>query len=179
MNKLADIRKQFFKDRKVICTGNPNKQETIASAVKHVFPNATFIHLTNGWDLTDTDIDDKLTEIFSKHNTFINASYIGTNIQTKLLNICQSSVKFCDVFNIGSTHEYDEGGSEEYRQDKLELRNKSLAYNTFRFKTHHIIVGKISPQDITTKQIADVIYWIMQQEFEIPMIVIDQPKQPW
>jgi hypothetical protein len=179
MTTLDSIRQKVFSDRKVICTGNPDQEGTIANAVKTLFPNATFIHLTNGWDLTRLENDVRLTKIFGEHNTFINASYIGPYVQNRLLDVCRASVKFCDVFNIGSTHEYDGLGTEEYKQSKLDLRNKSLAYNTFRFKTHHIIVGLIGSNGLTVDQIVSIITWIINQEYNIPLIAIDQPKDPW
>jgi hypothetical protein len=179
MTDVGEIRQRYFAKRKVICTGNPNKQGTIASAIKTLFPDTVFLHLSNGWDLTDRNLDDKLMDVFAKHNTFINASYIAPDVQNRLLELCKNSVKFCDVFNIGSTHEYDGLGTEEYKQSKLLLRENSLILNTFRFKTHHIIVGKLSHRDISVEQIADLIYWIMQQKFEVPIIAIDQSKQSW
>lgn len=179
MTTLDIVRKKVFSNRKVICTGNPNKAGTIASAVKDLFPNTTFIHLSNHWDLTDVDNDVKLTELFAKHNTFINASYVGPGIQSRLLDVCQKSVKFCDVFNIGSTHEYDGIGTEDYKLSKLNLRDKSLMYNTFRFKTHHIILGKLGPNGISPEQVCNLIDWIIKQDFEIPLMTIDQPKAPW
>lgn len=178
MKTLTDIRASVFSNRKVICTGNPNS-DTIASAVKKMYPTATFIHLSNGWDLTDTSQDNKLAKLFTKHNTFINASYIAPYVQSRLLDICHSSVKFCDVFNIGSTHEYDELGTIEYKESKLDLRSKSLAYNTFRFKTHHIIIGKIGSEYITLDRIIDTIKWISCQDLEIPLMAIEYPKEPW
>jgi len=175
-------------NRKVICTGNPDRISTLASGFKKLFPTATFMHLSSGWDLTDhsQESQEKLQKIFSQHNTFINASYIAPNVQSYLLETCNQSVKFCDVFNIGSTHEYDGLGNLEYQQSKLDLRNKSLQLNTYRFRTHHIILGgirKVSVPDtenwIDIPNICNLIPWILEQPFEVPIICIDQPKAPW
>lgn len=179
MTTLDIVRKKVFNTRKVICTGNPDKQGTIASAVKRMYPTATFVHRSNGWDLNDTNNDAKLAKLFAGHNTFINASYIGPTVQSRLLEVCHQAIKFCDSFNIGSTHEYDGLGSEEYKISKLDLRNKSLEYNTFRFKTHHIIVGKLGQGGISPEQVCNLIDWIIKQDFEVPLITIDQPKNPW
>ena len=174
-----------MENRKVVCTGNPDKPFTLASGFKKLFPNATFIHSTAGWDLTDKSqvAQEKLKDLFAHHNTFINASYIGPYIQSYLLDVCNQSVKHCDVFNIGSTHEYDNFGTLEYKQSKLDLRNKSLELNTYRFQTHHIILGDIDNGliqnylEITT--ICQMIPWILDQKFKIPLIAINQPDAPW
>jgi hypothetical protein len=186
--KLAQLRKKLMSDRKVICTGNPNKVSTLASGFKKIFPNITFIHRAAGWDLTDQSAtaQQNLKELFAKHNTFINASYISPYVQSYLLDTCNQSVKFCDVFNIGSTHEYDGLGGIDYQQSKLDLRNKSLQLNTYRFRTHHIVLGGLQKEsdpatrdwlDIPT--ICDIVPWIITQPFEVPLICVDQLKVPW
>jgi len=189
---IASLRQKLMSDRKILCTGNPNNLQTLASGFKKIFPNITFIHRTAGWDLTDQSVEsqEKLKTLFSKHNTFINASYIGPGVQSRLLEICNQSVKHCDVFNIGSTHEYDGLGSVEYQQSKLDLRNKSLMLNTYRFQTHHIILGQINKNEtlgnnstmqnaINIDTICNTIPWIIKQPFRVPLICIDQNKTPW
>ena len=108
-DKLKEFRKKFMENRKVVCTGNPDRPYTIANGIKKIWPNTTFLSLSNGCDLL-TSTDNRLKEVFSKHNTFINASYVGPKIQSRLLELCNQSVKFCDVINVGSTHEYDGNG---------------------------------------------------------------------
>jgi len=185
---MKELRDRLFQHRKIICTGNPNRSGTIASAVKKIFPDTTFISKSLGYDLSDIDqtMIHRLTNTFKNHNTFINASYIAPYAQTKLLEICHHSLKFCDVFNIGSTHEYDNLGCEEYRLSKLDLRNKSLNLNTYRFRTSHIIVGGIKKYNnsstdnwIDPTEICELIVWITNQRFGVPIISIDQPKQAW
>ena len=186
--KLAQLREKLMSNRKVICTGNPSDPSTLASGFIKIFPNATFIHRSAGWDLADqsTEARTKLKELFGQHNTFINASYIAPHTQSYLLEVCNQSVKFCDVFNIGSTHEYDNLGPSDYTQSKLDLRNKSLQLNTYRFRTHHVIVGRIkkaldpeSNDGLDIPTICNTIPWIMQQSFNVPLICIDQRKAPW
>lgn len=184
--QLADLRKQLMSDRKVLCTGNPNTPSNLAFGIKKIFPNTTFVHKSNGWDLTDPGLEQRLKILFRQHNTFINASYIDSFVQSRLLELCQESAKYCDVFNIGSTHEYDGLGSVEYQNSKIDLRTKSLKFNTYRFKTHHIIVGGINKhQDPAVKdwlsidEVCNIIPWIIEQRFSIPIICLDQPKQPW
>ena len=48
--QILQVRNRVMQDRKVLCTGNPNRKGTIASGVREVWPNATFIHLSNGYD---------------------------------------------------------------------------------------------------------------------------------
>ena len=186
--KIAQLREKLMSNRKVICTGDPSRPSTLASGFIKLFPNTTFIHRSAGWDLTDQSAEarTKLKEVFSQHNTFINASYIAPYVQSYLLEICNQSVKFCDVFNIGSTHEYDGIGGEDYTQSKLDLRDKSLKFNNYRFRTHHVMVGKIkrtfnpdSTEGLDIPVICNMIPWIMQQPFNVPLVCIDQPKAPW
>ena len=188
MNKketLENLRNRLMARQKVICTGNPNKPFTLASGFKKLFPDATFIHRESGWDLTDRSLSaqEKLKTAFASHNTFINASYIGPYVQSYLLEICHHSVKYCNVFNIGSTHEYDNLGSTEYQNSKLDLRNKSLQLDTYRFQTHHIILGSVesatTQNHIEISTICQMIPWILEQPFKIPLIAINQPREPW
>lgn len=189
---ISSLRQKLMSDRKILCTGNPNNLQTLASGFKKIFPNITFIHRTAGWDLTDQSVEfqEKLKTLFATHNTFINASYIGPGVQSRLLEICNQSVKHCDVFNIGSTHEYDGLGKAEYQQSKIDLQNKSLNLNTYRFQTHHIMLGQFTKSAtlsnestvqniIDIETICNVIPWIFQQPFRVPLICIDQHKAPW
>lgn len=185
---MNNLREKLMATRRVVCTGNPDNQSTLASGIKKIFPNTTFIHRSNGWDLSDqtTQAQQKLKDVFAQHNTFINASYIGHGVQSYLLQLCHQSVKYCDVFNFGSTHEYDGLGPAQYQQSKLDLRNNSLKLNSYRFQTYHIVLGGIKMQsrpetqdwlDIST--ICQIIPWILDQPFKIPLIAIDQPKAAW
>ena len=185
---MQDYRNIFFKQQKILCTGNPDKIGTIASGVREHFSDCTFIHKSNGYDLANLDVDttNRLVELFKTHNTFINASFISGFVQSNLLTLCNKSAKIIDVFNIGSTHEYDNLGNELYTRSKLDLRNKSLEYNSYRFKTCHIIVGWIKKNNdpimenwIDVKEICNIITWVSKQRFNVPIISIDQPKHAW
>ena len=182
-NLIKKARDKLISTRKIICTGDPNNPKHIASGIKQVWPDATFIYRSNGYDVYTEQ--EKIKEQLSKHNTFINASYINPNAQTKLLELCAETMPIGDVYNIGSSHEYDNLGPEEYKNAKLKLRDKSLSLNSFRFQTCHIIVGGIDRGTEDTQgwiepiEIAQLIEWIMKQRYKIPMIGIDQPKQPW
>lgn len=185
---MNDYRHKFFKTRRVVCTGNPNKPFTIAESVKKIYPDATFLHRSCGYDLSNLNAEtcEVLTKVFKNHNTFINASYIGAGVQSALLNLCNQSTKICDVFNIGSTNEYDGLGNSIYAKSKIELQNQSLRLNSYRFKTCHLVVGSIkkSPENqnqncIEPDEICSLIQWVMQQRYHVPIVSIDQPKEPW
>lgn len=183
---MDTLRHRVMSTRTVICTGNPDAPYSIASGVKKLYPNATFIHKSNGYDLTDESQYDTISALFKKHNTFINASYVSPYTQTKLLELYNRSVKFADVFNIGSAYEYMDGGDDVYRQSKLNLREVSLNLNTFRFKTCHVIVGGIKQSDaeefskwLDVDEICQVIDWVTNQRFGVPIISMEQPKKSW
>ena len=71
---------------KILCTGNPNKPG-IAKSVFERFPDTTFLHLSNGYDLTSLDGQDKFKSIIKNYNVFINVSQLKDNSQEKLLKI--------------------------------------------------------------------------------------------
>ncbi len=182
--KILTVRNMLMAKRKVLCTGNPNKDGTIASGIKEIWPDATFIHLSNGYDFNKGENEEKLKKLFQTHNTFVNASYVR-GVQKKLLKMCSENMTIGDVFNIGSTYEYDNLGGEEVTKNKIELREMSLKINNFRLQTTHIVMGGIDtglPNTnawIKPKKIAEMIKWVTEQDIKIPIIGIDQPKQPW
>jgi hypothetical protein len=183
--QILAVRNQVMQNRKVLCTGNPDREGTIASAVKKIWPETTFIHLSNGFDLKNiSSVEDKLKKSFQTHNTFINASYLG-GIQIKLLELCHQHMPIGEVYNIGSTNEYDGLGSETYKNNKIKLRQTSLKLNSFRFQTTHIVMGGIDTGKPKTEswvkpiKIVEMIKWVTEQDVKIPIIGIDQRKQPW
>lgn len=185
---ISQARKKLMANRKVVCTGNPDQPGTLASGVKKIFPNATFLCRSTGWDLENIINNDqeRLISVFKQSNTFLNCSYINSRMQSELLKICQQSVKFCDVINVGSTHEYDNLGPEPYRLSKLELRNLSLELNTFRFSTCHFILGGIKNNDSLLKQdwldidlICKTMVSIWNLPYHTPIMAMDQLKEPW
>ena len=185
---LFTARQRCMLNRKVVCTGNPNTPGTLAQGFKKLFPEAVFLCRGTGWDLANL-CDDSVTElknIFKKCNTFLNCSYIAPGIQSRLLDICHSSVQFCDIVNIGSTHEYDGLGLDEYRESKLQLRNQSLRLNSFRFATCHFVLGGIKNDHSDQKKdwldidlICNAVVEKWNQPYHTPLVVMDQYKQPW
>lgn len=174
-------------ERKVVCTGNPDREFTLASGFRKFFPDAIFLHRSSGWDLANISEEQKneLQKIFKQCNTFLNCSYIGPDVQTNLLKICHESVVWCDVVNIGSTHEYDNLGTSSYCKSKIALRQLSLTLNSFRFKTSHCIIGGIKTNDPKQTHWLDIdlicqsIIEIWHRPYHCPMMVIDQHKEPW
>ena len=45
---IKKARDKFMSSRKVICTGDPSNPKHIASGIKKVWPDATFIYKSNG-----------------------------------------------------------------------------------------------------------------------------------
>jgi|TARA_B100001094_G_scaffold233091_1_gene227975 hypothetical protein len=171
---MQQLRELVMSNRMVLCTGNPDRQGSIASGIREVFPNTTFIHRSNGYDLTKVSIKD----IMSKHNCFINTAYIEHGMQLKLLNDYFESVKIGEVFNIGSTHEYDNlSKDKDYAVNKIMLRNRSLELNNYRINSIHIVLGE--KNKITPIRVAKLIKWITEQEMKFPIIGFDHPKQAW
>ena len=171
---MQELREIIMSKRMILCTGNPDKEGSIASGVREVFPNTTFVYRSNGYDLTKVSIKD----IMKKHNCFINTAYIEHGMQLKLLNDYFESVKIGEVFNVGSTAEYDHlGGDAEYVSNKLKLRDRSLELNNYRINSTHIVLG--SKDKITPIRIANFIKWITEQEMKFPIIGFDYPKQAW
>jgi len=170
------LRKRYMSQPKVLCTGNPNKYNTIASGVKEIYPNTTFIHLSNGYDFTTANLDD----LFKTHNIFINASYVAPGIQEKLLDQYAVTAKLGHVFSIGSVHEYDGNGKNpDYIKSKQDLHAVSLAINNFRINTTYMVLGSIGKEYIAPLQIAQIIKWVTEQKFKVPVISMDQEKQAW
>ena len=71
------------------------------------------------------------------------------------------------------------------KNNKIELRETSLKLNSFRFQTTHIVMGGIDIGEPETEnwvkpmKIVEMIKWVTEQDIKIPIIGIDQPKQPW
>jgi hypothetical protein len=187
-DQLRAVRTKLMSKRKVVCTGNPKKPGTLAQGFQKIFPDAVFLCRDTGWDLgkISEDAEHQLRQVFRSCNTFLNCSYIAPDAQTNLLDICHDSVKFCDVVNIGSTHEYDGLGSDTYRMSKLKLRDRSLTYNSFRFSCCHFILGGIKNDDSVLKNqwlevdlICETIVNTWNHSYTVPMMVMDQHKEPW
>ena len=155
---------------KVLCTGNPNKPG-IANAVFKIFPNATFISLSNGYDLLTKD-----------YNVFINISQLSNNTQEKLLKIAHEEGMKGNVFNIGSIAEYKrwEWYDSVYTAEKRQLKETSLELCSQYFKTTHITVGgfqdssNASLSRMDPMEIAKAIVYVLESNVNIPVIGIEK-----
>lgn len=166
---------------KILCTGNPNKN-TIAKAVKIVFPDADFVHLSAGYNFTEIAGLNKFKEKVKDYNVFINASHIGNDIQLNLLKITREIWESGHVFNIGSVIEYDffNWVSPDRAENKKRLKTLSLELCSEKFKTTHMIVGASKDQKPNAAfkmdpiHIANAIKWIVEAtEFHVPVIGIE------
>lgn len=185
---LINARAKLMLNRRVICTGNPDRVGTLAHGFRKIFPEAVFLCTSTGYDLNDhsQSMIDRLQKAFTGCNTFLNCSYIAPGVQPWLLQVCHDSLKFCDVVNIGSTHEYDGLGHQSYQRSKLDLRALSLRLDTFRFRTYHVILGGIKNDNTEVKKnwldidlICHEIVSLWTKPYHQPIVSMDQNKAPW
>ncbi len=166
---------------KVLCTGNPNKTG-IAKEVAKIFPNATFVSLSSGYDLLTDEGQEKFKKIINDFNVFINVSQLSNNTQEKLLRIAHNKGMKGHVFNIGSIAEYKrwEWYDTNYTNEKRQLREASLELCSQFFKTTHIVVGGFkdssneNPNRMDPSEIVKTIEYILNSKVNIPLIGIEK-----
>ena len=157
---------------KIICTGNPDNESTIAHSVKKYFPDTTFVHKSKGIDLTTESGLCLFEKMIEGYDVFINSSYISPGIQEQLLVIARNVWSNGHVFNIGSTIEYQtfETDDKLYLESKLSLRNKSMELCRLDFKTTHMIVSGFNNNDPIVKTIR----WILSvKDADFPIIGVN------
>lgn len=180
--RLSAMRQRLMTPRKILCTGNPDRSNTIAQAVKKIWPDASFVSLSQGYDFTSDNLDN-LKDQLQLHNTFINSSYVAPGVQLRLLNLTRDVWKHGHVINIGSTHEFDQDSI--YSQSKRDLRDRGLALHDYRFRTTHMVLGGLRDHDpdhsnwLDLDHVARTLKWIIEQPFDTPLICIQAEKQPW
>lgn len=187
MNKdrLRELRKMVMREPRILCTGNPDKEYTIAAGVRSVFPSADFISLSSGYDLIN-DLESFRRKI-KDYNIFINASRLGNGAQLQLLNAAAEEWKYGHVINIGSSSEnhLETYPDRQYAEHKLALRKRSLELNTYRFRTTHIVLGGLRDNTVErsgwldSQQVAEAIRWILNSDFTVPIIGVEPEKDPW
>jgi hypothetical protein len=166
---------------KLICTGNPRKIG-IAQSISKKFPDATFIHLSNGYDLTTVEGQNKFRSIIKNYNVFVNVSQLSNNSQEILLRIAHQEGMQGHVFNIGSIAEYKrwEWYDKNYTDEKRSLREASLELCSEFFKTTHIIVGGFQdssnsdPDRMDPVEIVKSIEFILESNVNIPIIGVEK-----
>ena len=168
-------------DIKILCTGNPNKDYTLASCIRAAFPNTTFIYKSNGFDLTTEHGLELFKKEISNHNVFFNCSYISPGVQTTLVTIAHEMWESGRVFNIGSIIEYRDYSIEEkvYVDSKKKLRDQVMNLSKDNFKITHITTDGYKFQNDTTSlkmpmnSIIKTIQWILsEKDFYVPFIVV-------
>jgi hypothetical protein len=170
-----------IKQLKILCTGNPNKKG-IAKSISDRYENSDFIYLSNGYDLTNNEGQDKFRLIIKNYDVFINVSQLSDNSQEKLLKIAYEEGMKGHVFNIGSIAEYKkwEWYDIDYANEKRSLRETSLELCSEFFKTTHIIVcgfqdsSNDHPERMDAIEIVKVIEYILNSKVNIPLIGIEK-----
>lgn len=168
---------------KVLCTGNP-EHIGIAMEIKKLFPDATFVSRTNGFDLsTDAGLA-KLRTVIKEHNVIVNNAYVSEGTQARILTTAKEEWTTGHVFNIGSIDEYTKwlpANPRKYKESN-ELKELGLSYTDENFKVTHLTVGgfKSSAKPLGLKttmdpvHIATAIKWIMEAPFQVPVIGVEQ-----
>lgn len=164
---------------KILITGNPT--HGIAKSLQQLYPNATFISRSNGYDLHSSEGIEKFKELLASHTVFINHSQLYKNTQIKLLNIASEVWTHGHVINIGSVMEFKkwEWIEPEAAEEKRQLRERSLELSSENFKTTHLIVGGLSKDNwdsmrIHTDRVAETIKWILENDNYIPLMYVDK-----
>jgi hypothetical protein len=177
---------------KILCTGNPD-DIGIAMEIKKLFPESNFVSRTNGYDLSTNEGLEKLKLILKNYNVFINNAYVHSNLQLKLLSMVRDEWEVGHVFNIGTLIEYvkwlpthtetDMAQSlHEDHVDAIRLRELGFALTNEHFKVTHVTVGgfksSAKPRGLNhsmePKHIANAIKWVIEAEFEVPIIGVEQ-----
>jgi hypothetical protein len=113
---------------KILITGNPDKG--LAKALSKIYPDATFVSRSNGYDLTTKDGYKKLSDLVISHDIFINSSALWKFNQTMILdNVYKKCVELkhpMRIISIGSTTDrVKKATSWVYNAEKKALRDYS------------------------------------------------------
>lgn len=111
---------------KLCITGNPNFG--LAKELYNLYPNATFFSRSNGYDLTNSDDQNKFAELAITYDVFINNSALWKFNQTLILDLvykkAMSSNKYLQIICIGSTTDRVKNGKVWiYNAEKKALRD--------------------------------------------------------
>lgn len=163
---------------KIFCTGNPERK-TIAYAL-----NADLsASLSSGWDFTSEHSIERFKQTILEYSVFVNSAFVDSGVQQKLMNVCyqewmKNNVRG-HIVNIGTTLENtDDDGS--YAQSKRELKQQSLIFNEQTgisgVKTTYIVLGGLGEDACNVHDVANLIKWIVNQSYRIPLIQMDSIK---
>lgn len=163
---------------KIFCTGNPERK-TIAYALN---PDMS-ASISSGWDFNNSDTIDKFGQEIKQYNVFVNSAFISPGIQETLMNTCHDSWMSSNIrghiINIGTTLE-NTNDSSNYAQSKRRLRQHSLKLSDNTgisgVKTSYIVLGGLGAGNCTLDEVKEVILWLIQQPYRVPLIQIDSVK---
>jgi len=168
---------------KILCTGNP-EHIGIAMEIKKLFPDTTFVSRTNGYDLKTDEGLDKLRSIVKNYNVFINNAHVSRGSQLKILKLVSEEWDVGHIFNIGSINEYKKWlpADLDIYEEVNEFKELGLTLTDEHFKVTHVTVGGFKssskPRGLETmmdpKHIAVAIKWVMEAEFQVPVIGVEQ-----
>ena len=168
---------------KILCTGNP-EHIGIAMEIKKLFPDATFVSRVNGYDLATIEGLDKLRSIVKNYNVFINNAYVAYGVQQTLVSLIRKEWQTGHVFNIGSIDEYEKWlpADIDIYEEANSLKNLGLSITDENFKVTHVTVGGFKSSakpaglehNMDPKHIAVAIKWVMEAEFQVPIIGVEQ-----
>jgi NADP-dependent 3-hydroxy acid dehydrogenase YdfG len=168
---------------KILCTGNPS-DVGLPQSIQLLYPDAEFLSRTTGYNFLENtnDAELKFRQKLKEFNVFVNYSWIDHGVQQRLLQIVAEEWTRGHVINIGSINENCDvlkKTEPEYTDTKLKLRKTSIDLNNEHLKTTHIVVGAFWRADTIYKTmdpiyIANTIKWVLEQDFEIPIIGIQQ-----
>jgi hypothetical protein len=163
---------------KIFCTGNPTRK-TIAYAIGADVSAS----LSSGWDFTSADTIARFKQLIQQYNVFVNSAYIAPGVQEMLMNECCAEWTRTNVrghiITIGTTLETTNDSS-QYAQSKRSLKNRSLQLSDETgisgVKTTYIVLGGLGPDGCDPGDISQVILWIVNQPFRIPVIRVESIK---
>jgi hypothetical protein len=113
-------------EHKILITGN--KDNGLAHSLARIWPSATFVSRATGYDLTSEIDQNRLVDISSTHDVFINNSALWKFNQTLLLEKVYKKAKQDNhnlrIICVGSTTDRATGAKDwMYQQEKKALRN--------------------------------------------------------
>jgi hypothetical protein len=168
---------------KILCTGNPD-HIGIAMEIKKLFPDASFASRSNGYDLTTKEGLDKLRATLKNYNVFINNAHVQRNTQITLLSMVRDEWETGHIFNIGTLDEYKKWlpANPENYEEATRMKELGLELTDEHFKVTHVTVGAFKssakpsglPYGMDPKYIAMAIKWVMEADFQVPVIGVEQ-----
>lgn len=168
---------------KLLVTGNPSYG--LAKSLANLYPDATFISRSNGYDLTSKDGIQKLENIIRDYNVFINSSALWKFNQTLVLESvykkCVEEKHDIRIICIGSTTDrVKKATSWLYNAEKKALRDYANSLSLMGVwqggpKVSLISFGSLSNvQDkhperkcLEISRAANYIKWILDQPYDI------------